>query len=94
MMIVGLVKETGLAGTHVPLRRKSNSQFKWEHNLRESLKVSSFKHEICVVFGQGNHGVYSARRFVEWYNGLPASSNVSLKHVDFIFTFFPLQKSI
>ena len=26
--------------------------------------------------------MYSARRFVEWYNGLPASSDVSLNVLD------------
>ena len=28
------------------------------------------------ISGEEYHGVYSARRFVEWYNGLPTSSNL------------------
>lgn len=34
-----------------------------------------FYHPPC----QDTHGVYSARSFVEWYNGLPASREVSVE---------------
>ena len=39
--------------------------------------VMLIRNTISIQSCQEKHGVYSARHFVEWYNGLPSSSNVS-----------------